>query len=81
MTWIGDGARGGDWCGMPLLVQVELAPSVFWLDPAFVVDTLLLAACCNSTSGISLNAMCSRSSKIAGRCWVGGCFWLVEGCE
>jgi hypothetical protein len=62
-----------------LLVQVKPVPPAFWLAPA--MDVLLLFACCNSTSGISSKAACSRPSVIADRLWVGGCFWVVEGCE
>jgi hypothetical protein len=45
MTCIGEGARGGDWCGAPLLVRVELAPPLFWLEPTVVVDMLLVGWC------------------------------------
>jgi hypothetical protein len=40
MTFIGEGAHGGYWCGAPPLDWVELAPSPFWLAPAVVVDML-----------------------------------------
>jgi hypothetical protein len=47
--------------GAPPLVWVELAPPAFWLDPAAVVEVLLLLArCCNSTSRMSPKATCSR---------------------
>jgi hypothetical protein len=46
---------------------------VFWLGPMAVVDALLVA-CCNLTSVISLKDMCSRSSIIASRICVGGCY-------
>jgi hypothetical protein len=60
---------------MPPLVWVESGPLTFWLDRVAVVNVLLLAACCNSTSKILPKAMCSRSSTITGRSRV------VEGCE
>jgi hypothetical protein len=42
MTCIGEGAREGDWCRVPPLVWVELAPPVFWHDHAAVVHVLLV---------------------------------------
>jgi hypothetical protein len=59
------------------LVWVELAPLRLWLDPATMVEALLLAGCCNSTSGTSLKAMFSRPSAMVDRFWMGGWF-LVE---
>jgi hypothetical protein len=59
-------------------VWVELEPPALWLDPAAVMDALLLVACCNSTSEISPKAVCSNPSMILGRFWVVGWFW-VEG--
>jgi hypothetical protein len=53
---------------------------MFWLDPVATVDALLIA-CCNSTSTILMKVACSRPSAVAGRCWVRGWFWMVEGCE
>jgi hypothetical protein len=44
MTCTDKGALGGDWCGAPPLVWVELVPPSFWLEPAAVVDML---ACCS----------------------------------
>jgi hypothetical protein len=61
------------------LVWVELAPSAFWLDLAVVVETLLLVGYCNSTSGISLKAACSKPSIMVERFSVCGWFWAKAG--
>jgi hypothetical protein len=61
---------------MPPLVWVELAPPTFWLDPAAVVETLLLVGYCNSTSGMLPKAACSRPSVMVERFWVDGWFWV-----
>jgi hypothetical protein len=47
MTCSDKDALGGDWCGAPPLVWVELVPPPFWLEPAVVVDmfTGLLGLC------------------------------------
>jgi hypothetical protein len=50
---------------------------VFWLDPAAMVDVLLVGCWCSS-SGISPKVACSRPSVIAGKILLGGWFW-VEG--
>jgi hypothetical protein len=63
---------------MPPLVWVELAPLTFWLDPAAVVDTLLVGYW-SSSSGISPKAACSRPYAIAIKILVGGWFWVVVG--
>jgi hypothetical protein len=75
MTCISEGAHGGDWCRAPPLVWVELVPSVFWLDPAAVVD-MLLTRCCSWTPGISPKVGCSNPSMILERIYVGGWFWV-----
>jgi hypothetical protein len=56
----------------PSLVWVELAPLAFWLDPAVVVEMLLMAGCCYSTSVMSPKVACSRPSVVVERFWVGG---------
>jgi hypothetical protein len=63
---------------MPPLVWVELAPLTFWLDPAAVVDALLVGYW-SSSSGILPKAACSRPSAIAIKILVGGWFWVVVG--
>jgi hypothetical protein len=73
MTCIGEDARGGDWCGAPPLVSIELTPTAFWLDPAAVME-VLLAGCNTSTSGMSPNVKCSEPSVIVERICVGEWF-------
>jgi hypothetical protein len=48
----------GDWCGAPPLVWVELVPPSFLLEPAVVVD-MLLVGWCSWTSGMSVKVGCS----------------------
>jgi hypothetical protein len=79
MTCAGEGARRGDWCRAPPLVWVELAPLLFWLEPAAVVD--MLAGWCSWTSRMSLKVERSEPSAMAERVWVGGggrdeLFWV-----
>jgi hypothetical protein len=62
---------------MPPLVWVEPAPPMFFLDPVGAVDALLLVACYNSTSLVSVKAICPRPSMIPGRFWMSGSFWVV----
>jgi hypothetical protein len=59
MTYTGEGARGGNWCGAPPLVWVELAPLAFWLDSTIVME-VLLAGCRTLTFGISLKVGCTE---------------------
>jgi hypothetical protein len=77
MTYIGKGACGGDWCGAPPLVWVELAPLAFLLDPAVVVEVLLLTGRWNWTYGMSLKASCSGPSVMVVRFWWVDCGWRV----
>jgi hypothetical protein len=69
MTCIGEGALGGDWCGAPPLVWVELVPPPFWLEPAIVVDML---GCCSWISGMLSKVGCFVVSTMVGELeWVG----------
>jgi hypothetical protein len=54
----------------PPLVWVELAPPVFWLDPAAMVG-VLLAGRSTWTSGISPKVGCSEPLVMVQRVWVG----------
>jgi hypothetical protein len=75
MTCIGKGACEGDWCGAPSLVWVELAPSMFLLDPAAVVE-VLLAGSRTSTFVMSPKVGCSKPLEMVERIYVGGWFWV-----
>jgi hypothetical protein len=77
MTWIGNSACGGDWCGRPPLDWVEPAPPALWLDAGAAVDMLLLVAWCNSTSSVSVKVACFRPPMILGKFWVVGFGWTV----
>jgi hypothetical protein len=69
MTCIGEAACGGDWCGAPLSVWVELAALPLWLDPTAMVD-ILLAGWCSWTLRMSPKVECSDPLVMVERIWV-----------
>jgi hypothetical protein len=64
MNYTSDGALGGDWCGAPPLVWVELVPPPFWLEPIVVVDMLVG---CNWISRMLSKVGCSVTLVMVGR--------------
>jgi hypothetical protein len=72
---MGEGAHGGNWCGAPPLIWVELVPLMLWHDPGAVVEVLLLGRS-TSTSGMSPKVGCSEPSAMVEIIWVGGRFWV-----